>query len=140
MKDIPEAQDDRNKKRDSSGRFLSGNEYAIKPGEVKNPTGKGGKKKPITEELQRLLEMINPNDPDKRTNAKILADVLFSLAGEGKLDAIKEIADRAEGKATTSVELSGGVDINGNAKHLLVARIAALSKRGQAKEGTPESD
>lgn len=134
----PKAQgDDRKKLRDNNGRFLPGNEYAAKPGECRNPDGRP-KKKPITEEIAKLLEAVNPDDPDKRTNAKLIADALIGMAIKGDLGAIKESADRTEGKPTTSVELSGEVDINGNAKHLLAAKIAALSKRSKAKADTPD--
>lgn len=131
MADSHKAQDDRRETRDKSGKFLPGNEYAIKPGEVKNPGGRP-KKKPITEELEALLEKVNPNDKGKRTNAKIIADVLFELAQKDKkLDAIKEIADRTEGKSTTSVELTGegGGPIEVDAIKKLDARIAAIARR-----------
>lgn len=126
-----EAQDNRKDKRDKNGRFLPGNEHRIKPGEVRNPGGRP-KKKPITEELEALLEKVNPNDKNKRTNAKIIADVLFELAQKDKkLDAIKEIADRTEGRPTTSLEVTGedGGPIEVDAIQKLDARISAISKR-----------
>lgn len=123
-KDIPSGQD---KGRDDKGRFL--------PGVSGNPGGMP-KRKIITDQIVSQLDKVNPADKEGRTNLQILVDALVEQANKGKLHAISLIADRVEGKAVTPVDISGGLDINGNAKELLDARIATIVTRRRKKEGT----
>ena len=50
---------------------------------------------------------LNAIDPKTTTNAQLLARVTMDLAFAGELSAIREIADRAEGKPSQAVEVSG---------------------------------
>lgn len=66
-------------------------------GKSGNPGGKPGDK-PLTEALRRKLYA------DERKKLDQLADIMFARAMSGDMQAIKEIADRLEGKPVQQVE------------------------------------
>jgi hypothetical protein len=71
--------------------------------------GKG----PITGALVKMLDEKVPNDPRRRTHAEVIAGMLIRKALKGDLQAIKEIADRVEGKVLEAShhELAQPVDL-----------------------------
>jgi hypothetical protein len=69
-----------------------------------NPGGRP-KSTPISDLLRELLEQPRPNDPDKRPYAKVIAESLLERASKGDLQAVREIADRVEGKPAQSVSV-----------------------------------
>jgi hypothetical protein len=73
-----------------------------KPGQSGNPGGRP-KGKPVTDELRRLMEEQPPNDPDGRSYARLLAQVLLHAALKGKVDAARELLDRVEGRVPHEV-------------------------------------
>ena len=77
------------------------------------PRGPMQSKGPITTALAKMLDERVPNDPRRRTYAEVIADVLVRKAVKGDLQAIKEIADRVEGKVSEArhKELAGPVEI-----------------------------
>lgn len=78
------------------------------PGQSGNKNGRP-KKLPITDALRELLEQTAPGTKGM-TRDKQLALVLFSMAtgrGNKKLEALREILDRVEGKAVQRTEVSG---------------------------------
>jgi HPt (histidine-containing phosphotransfer) domain-containing protein len=68
-----------------------------------NPGGRG--KALITRALREELEAPAEDSPTL-TNAQVIARKLVSMAKSGEIQAIKEIADRAEGKPRQSVTLT----------------------------------
>ena len=81
--------------RDNSGRFV--------PGKSGNPAGRP-KKLPITEAIRQELEKKGRFNV---ANDVAIARKLIALALDGDLEAIREIADRAEGKSRQRNEVSG---------------------------------
>ncbi len=73
-----------------------------KPGESGNPGGRS-RTKPLTEELQRLLDSEAPNAKGQ-TWVAVIAEALVKKARKGDVRAIAELANRIEGKARQSVE------------------------------------
>jgi hypothetical protein len=71
-----------------------------KPGQSGNPSGRP-KKLHITVAIRAELER---EGPDGIPNDEAIARVLVELARAGNMDAIREIADRTEGKARQRVE------------------------------------
>ena len=66
--------------------------------------------KPVSDEIRRLLD--EPySGKEKRfqglSNCRALAERMFELAIAGDLAAIREVADRVEGKVATRQELCG---------------------------------
>jgi hypothetical protein len=55
---------------------------------------------PFTAALMKMLHKRVPNDLRGRTYVELIAEVLFLNAAEGDIRAIKEIADRIEGKVS----------------------------------------
>jgi hypothetical protein len=55
---------------------------------------------PFTAALMKMLDKRVPNDLRGRTYVELITEVLFLKAGEGEIRAIKEIADRIEGKVS----------------------------------------
>ncbi len=70
-----------------------------------NPGGPGRPKKtPLTDAYRDKLGKLVPDDPEHRTYAQFLADVIFAKAVDGDIVAAKEIADRTEGKSIQRIE------------------------------------
>jgi hypothetical protein len=72
----------------------------FKPGQSGNPAG-GLAKKPFLDNLKRAIAQ---NNGEKVREA---AEKLLDLAALGEPWAVKELADRLDGKAAQSVQLSG---------------------------------
>jgi hypothetical protein len=68
-----------------------------------NPGGRP-RKRPISDEIERLLQGEAPNASGK-TYATALAEVLLNQALKGDLRAIAEVANRVEGKPLQAVDL-----------------------------------
>jgi hypothetical protein len=81
------------------------------PGQSGNPGGRP-KKKPVTDELERLLEQEAPHAKGK-TWAAAIAEALLKKARKGDVRAIAELANRIEGKPaqTAQVSLDVGAEV-----------------------------
>jgi len=78
-----------------------------KPGQSGNPNGRP-RKKPLTEELEKLLSEIDPKDKKKRTYAKrLVVAIADEVIKKGNVAAFTEIADRIEGKVAQKQEHTG---------------------------------
>ena len=86
-----------------------------------NPGGRP-KTKPLTEELQRLLEQEAPNSKG-RTWATAIALALVKRASKGDVRAISELGNRVEGRPAQAVEL------NADLSSSIVERLQAGRKR-----------
>jgi len=69
----------------------------FKPGQSGNPKGRP-KSVTLSEAYRTMLAAVDETDPEKRTRAEILAEQLYAKAKTGDVSALKEIADRVEGK------------------------------------------
>lgn len=88
------------------GRGNPPSEYRWKPGESGNPGGRP-KKTPLADACRDLLEEAVPRDRSGRSYAEAIAEKLAKKALRGNIAAVREIADRAEGKARQAMEVSG---------------------------------
>lgn len=86
------------------GAIPGGEAHRFKPGESGNPGGR-----PRTGALARacraMLERPVPGDRQGRTYAQQIAERLADLALKGHTPSIRELADRAEGRAGQSLEI-----------------------------------
>lgn len=73
-----------------------------------NPGGRA-KSRILSEALRTRLAEVKPNDPAGRTYAEFVAENLIEIAcsaGPGAVHAAAEIADRLEGRAPQSIQIS----------------------------------
>ncbi len=70
-----------------------------------NPGGRP-KSKALSHAYRDRLEQVVPGDPEERTYAEKIAEVLAGLALKGNVEAARELANRAEGKAPQSIAIS----------------------------------
>lgn len=75
-----------------------------KPGQSGNPNGRPVNENSITYWLKQELARANGGG---RTNAQNIAKKMIVKAKSGELDAMKEIADRTEGKPKQRTEVTG---------------------------------
>lgn len=90
--------------RGANGRFLPGNSFGPKwkSGECPNPSGRRGS---VIDALRSRLEAVRI-ESDGRTNAELLADMLFDEAiKKGNIQAAREILDRVDGRPRQSLDL-----------------------------------
>ena len=94
-----------NGKQTGKGKFAPGNKIGnrFKKGETGNPSGRP-KLTRLTEALREQLAEAMPNAPE-RTIAETLARTLIREGIGGNVQAIREIADRTEGKPMQKVDL-----------------------------------
>jgi hypothetical protein len=76
-----------------------------KPGQSGNPKGRP-KCLTLSEAYRRELAKIDKTDPLKRTFAEVLAEQTIIKAKTGDVAALKELADRTEGKARQTIMLT----------------------------------
>ena len=103
---------------------MSGKPENLKPwpkGVSGNPGGRP-KTKPLTEELERLLEQEAPNGKGETWAARI-AEALVKKAAKGDVRAIAELANRLEGRPLQATEIDENVSAS------LAERIEAGRKR-----------
>jgi len=70
-----------------------------------NPGGRPSKT-PLSDAYRRLLETPYPGDDRGRTYVERIAEVICYEAGGGDLAAVREIADRTEGRPRQNVEMN----------------------------------
>jgi predicted acylesterase/phospholipase RssA len=77
----------------------------FQPGQSGNPKGRP-KSITLSEAYRKMLAAVDETDPEKRTHAEVLAEQMYAKAKTGDVSALKEIADRVEGKARQTVALT----------------------------------
>ena len=89
------------------GKFAGGNTLGrrFQPGQSGNPKGRP-KSITLSEAYRRELARVDPNDPEGRTYAEILAERMRERASSGDVAALREMADRTEGKPRQTLSLS----------------------------------
>lgn len=76
----------------------------FKPGQSGNPGGRP-RTAPLSRAYRELLAQPVPDDPEGRTYAEVIAQVLARKALKGDIRAAQELADRAEGRARQAIEI-----------------------------------
>ncbi len=94
-----------NGKQTATGKFAQGNKIGnrFSKGETGNPSGRPKLTK-LTEALREQLAEEMPNAPE-RTVAEAIARALIKEAVNGNIAAIKEVFDRAEGRAPLTLDV-----------------------------------
>ncbi len=94
-----------NAKQTQKNKFPPGNKIGnrFKKGETGNPSGRP-KLTRLTDALREQLAETNPDAPEE-TQAEQIARALISEAKTGNVQAIREIADRTEGKPKQAIDL-----------------------------------
>ncbi len=92
-------------KQTAKGKFSPGNKIGkqFPPGVSGNPSGRPKLTK-LTEALREQLAEINPDAPEE-TVAEQIARALISEAKTGNVQAVREIADRTEGRPKQAIDL-----------------------------------
>jgi hypothetical protein len=98
------AKGDSSNKSDSRSRQLA-NLKPFKKGQSGNPNGRT-KSITLSEAYRKQLAKIDETDPQKRTFAEVLAEQTIIKAKGGDVAALKELADRTEGKAKQTITLT----------------------------------
>jgi hypothetical protein len=95
-----------NQKENTDARARSiANLKPFKPGQSGNPQGRP-KSITLSEAYRKQLAMVDESDPQKRSFAEVLAETMIKRAKTGDVPALKEIADRVEGKAKQTITLT----------------------------------
>jgi hypothetical protein len=103
------------------------------PGQSGNPKGRPPGFKKLGESLKEELDKPCPADKQGRTWREVILLTTLSNAAQGKPVPLSEIWNRADGKATQSLEVKGDVDINGNIEQELAAKLDAIANRRKAQ-------
>jgi hypothetical protein len=75
-----------------------------------NPGGRP-KKTALSDAIREQLAQVDEKDQAGRTNAEIIAAALVARAKKGDIRAASEIADRAEGRPSQSLNLQGRMEV-----------------------------
>ena len=97
---------------------------AFEKGQSGNPGGRQKGEKIWRDALRRALARREEDDPQALEK---LADTLVSMAADGDIQALRELADRLDGKPKQQTEITGGEDADGNA---IPASINVNFRRG----------
>ena len=89
------------------GKFAEGNRLGnrFRPGQSGNPAGRP-KSITLSEAYRKMLSQVDESDPESRTRAEVLAEQMYAKAKTGDVQALREIADRVEGKPRQTLALS----------------------------------
>jgi hypothetical protein len=97
--------DKQGKNRESIGKGKPPKTTQWQRGTSGNPAGRP-KSITLSEAYRKMLAAIDETDPQKRTRAEVLAGEMYAKAKTGDVAALKEIADRVEGKAKQTIMLT----------------------------------
>ena len=85
-----------------NGRFAPGNPFAFRPGQSGNSAGRPKGVRYLSKTYRDRLAQVSTSDPEGRTHAQILGDMVVSAALSGNLKAITEVTDRTGPKPFSS--------------------------------------
>lgn len=78
----------------------------FRPGHSGNPGGRPKGSVKVSSCYERSLSRPFPGDAQGRTYAQVIADKAVELAAEGRIDAIKEVTDRTEGRSKQIIDVN----------------------------------
>jgi len=87
-----------NRRETGGGAVQNGFAHRWRPGQSGNPGGRP-RTGALAKACRDLMEQKVPGDPEGRTYAQAIAERLADLSLKGHLSAIRELGDRAEGRA-----------------------------------------
>lgn len=93
-----------NSGRDDKGRFVQGSPNGFQPGISGNPAGRP-KSITLSEAYRYQLAQVVPNDPQERTYAEVIAELMCKRATQGDVAAAREVADRVEGRPRQALDV-----------------------------------
>ena len=123
-----------NRRRTGVPAVPGGEAYRFKPGQSGNPGGRP-KTGALTLAFRALLEKPVPRDARKRTYAQAIADAVVELARRGHLGAVRELANRAEGRAAPAVSVDESLN-----EFAVEDEVSDSSKADTAGDGNPRVD
>jgi hypothetical protein len=101
------------------------------PGQSGNAGGRP-KKSPLTEAYREILQQPYLDDPHGRTYAELIAEAVINEALNGNLQAVREIADRTEGRPRAAIEISRPID-SSSVETLTSAELEEFIRQGIAE-------
>jgi hypothetical protein len=125
------------KQRENNGKHLGGiTGKGFLPGQSGNPGGRPKGSIKISTAFQHSLARLVPGDAEGRSYAQKIADTIVELAASGDVRAIKEVADRTEGRPTQMmIEKRDGITLE--ELHELMDRF---NNRREGKMSKEEED
>jgi hypothetical protein len=100
------ATDKQTENKRADGKFAPGNKLGRKfePGQSGNPAGRP-KSITLSEAYRYHLAQPVPKDPQGRTYAEVIAELMCQRATQGDVAAAKELADRVDGRARQALDV-----------------------------------
>ena len=86
-------------------------ETRFKPGQSGNISGRPRGAARLSTAYREILDQPFPDDPEGRTWAQVIAVKLARAAVNGDVQAARELADRVEGKAASTLEIGGALGL-----------------------------
>jgi hypothetical protein len=108
------------------------------PGKSGNPNGRP-KRTPLTDVTREKLPQKIPDDPQGRTYAEAIVDKLIAMALSGDIAAIRELHDRAEGKARQTIDI-GNAALREAYERLSAEEVQAWQRGGEPPAWWPRGE
>ncbi len=102
--------------------------YKFKKGQSGNPSGRP-RSAILSDALRCKLAEVDPIDESGRTYAEVIAEQIIIRAKAGDVQAIKEIADRVEGKARQTLSVTN--DRRGQLEAMIESMITDAADVGE---------
>lgn len=111
---------------------------AFPPGNNANPGGRP-KTSVFRTAFLKVLDKPIPGDSEGRTYADAIAEKMVTEAVKGKIDAVRELADRVDGKPVQALthggEGGGPIPVELRSPEEIKARLAELIAKATVKDG-----
>jgi hypothetical protein len=108
-----------------------------KSGQSGNPGGRP-KRTPLSDVTREKLQQKIPDDPQCRTYAEAIVDKLIAMALGGDIAAIRELHDRAEGKARQTLQIEN-TTLQQAFERMSDEELDAYARDGKLPEWFPKS-
>ena len=108
-----------------------------KPGQSGNPGGRP-KRTPLIDACREVLSHPVPDDPGGRTYAQAIADKLADMARNGDVEAMRALADRAEGKPRQTIGIENAT-LKQAFERMSDAELDAYAREGKLPDWFPQT-